>query len=523
MQPNALSLLPPVLVLGSAIITRKLPQSLIIGLVSGALIATNFAPIKTALLMYKHLFDQISDFDNLYVYTFLLCIGMLIAVINHTGATSALAISLKKKIHNAKQAEHATFLISLILALDDYLNCLTAGHVMQPLIDSFGIARAKLAYLIHTFAGPLVILIPISTWAAFITSQIEQAGISSNPQEDVKIAIDPFYVYLRSIPCIYYATFSVITALFIIHRSISYGPMKKVEQQTKDLNKQQNYTDEENQNKNAHISDLLIPLATLLGTVFFGMLYTGNFYLFGGSQTFIGAFQNNQDAFFVLGIASITTLLASLAISFGKKQLTIDKAPLVLWNGFMLMWPAVLLVILASAFGSMLRIDLQTGQYLALSLLHTMHIIYVPLIFFLVSSMSGLLIGSAWGTIALLLPIGISMAYNLVINTDTDIVVLNFIIVTIGSILSGATFGDHTSPIAASGIMAATGAGCKPLDHIKTQYLYNLPPFIGTCLAFLITGLLLNYSWLTILGTSLTVGVITTLGITLLLNKIYNR
>lgn len=459
MQPNALSLLPPILVLISAITTRKLPQSILIGLVSGALIATNFAPIKTVILIYRNLFGQISDLDNIYVYTFLLCIGMLIAVINHTGATNALATSLKKKIHNAKQAEHASFLISLILALDDYLNCLTAGHIMQPLIDSFGIARTKLAYLIHTFAGPLVILIPISTWAAFITSQIEQAGISSDAQENIKIAIDPFYIYLRSIPCIYYAIFSVITALFIIHQSISYGPMKTAEQQTKTINKNQNNTIEDTQTKNAHIYDLLIPLATLLGTVFFGMLYTGNFYLFGGNQTFIGSFQNNQDAFLVLGIASIITLLVSLAISFSKKQLNTQEAPSILWEGFMLMWPAVLLVVLASAFGSMLRIDLQTGQYLASSLLHTMHITYIPLIFFLVSAITGLLIGSAWGTIALLLPIGVSMAYSLVVNANTDIVIVNFIILTIGSILSGATFGDHTSPIAASGIMAATGAG----------------------------------------------------------------
>jgi tetracycline resistance efflux pump len=522
MQVTALSLVPTFLVLLSAIITRKLPQSILLGLLSGALIATNFAIIDSLQLIIKHLYEQVSDVDNLYVYCFLLCIGMLIAIINYTGAASTVATSLKKKIRHAKQAEQATFFMSLLLALDDYLNCLTVGHIMQPLTDSFGISRSKLAYLLHTFAGPLVILIPISTWAAFITNQIEQAGISNDAGENVKLAIDPFYVYLQSIPCIYYGIFTVITALFIIHKSISYGSMATTEQKAK---KEHADTTLEHNNTttDAHVSDLLIPLATLLGSVFFGLLYTGNYYLFGGTQSFIGSFQNNKHAFLVLGVASIITLLVSLTISFSKKQLTTKKAPSILWEGFMLMWPAVVLVILASALGSLLRIDLQTGRYLASLLLHTTNIVYVPALFFAVSAAVGLLIGSAWGTIALLLPIGISMAYSLLDAATTDIELLSFMVITIGAILSGATFGDHSSPIAASGIMAATGAGCEPLEHIQTQMLYNVPPFLGSLMAFLVTGLLLNYTWPVLLGASLITGVLTSISITLLFHKMYNR
>ncbi len=469
-------------------------------------------------MITKHLYNQVADLENIYIYTFLLCVGMLIAVINHTGAAKAFAQALRAKIKTAKQAESTSFWISLILGLDDYLNCLTVGHVMQPLTDSFGIARTKLAYLVHTFAGPLVILIPISTWGAFITSQIEQAGISTSNHENIKLAIDPFYAYLRSIPCIYYAFFAIFTALYIMQRSISYGPMRIEEQKAQEATSRMHKTDV--LPTNSHISDLLIPLSSLLTTVFFGMLYTGNFYLFGGNQSFVGAFQNNPDAFLVLGVASIITLAVSLVISLNKKQLAPKKIAPILWEGFMLMWPAVLLVILASALGTMLRLDLQTGKYLASTLLHTIKLAYIPLTLYIVGVITSSLIGTAWGTIALLLPIGIPMAHSLALSSN-DASLATIIITAIAAILAGATFGDHTSPIAASGIMASTSAGCKPLDHIRTQLPYAIPPLIGAGIAFLTTGLLLQHAWWIILTSSLSFGIITTFAIIELWNKLW--
>ncbi len=519
MQPNALSLLPPMLVLISAIITRKLPTSIMIGLISGGLIATKGSFLKTITTITKHLYDQVADLENLYIYTFLLCIGMLIAVINHTGAAKAFAQALRVKIKSAKQAENTSFWISFILGLDDYLNCLTVGHVMQPLTDSFGIARTKLAYLVHTFAGPLVILIPISTWAAFITSQIEQAGISTTNHENVKLAIDPFYAYLRSIPCIYYAIFAIVTALYIMHRSISYGPMRTAELQAKKTSDRTTQTSETPDN--AHVSDLLIPLSTLLATVFFGMLYTGDFYLFGGNQNFVSAFKNNPNAFLVLGIASIITLAISLTISLSKKQLTPKKTIPILWEGFMLMWPAVLLVVLASTLGTMLRLDLQTGKFLASTLLHTIKLAYIPFTLYIVGVITSSLIGTAWGTIALLLPIGIPMAHSLALSSSNEASLATVIITAIGAILAGATFGDHTSPIAASGIMASTSAGCKPLDHIRTQFPYAIPPLIGAGIAFLTTGLLLHHPLWIILSSSLSIGILSTFCIIELCNKFW--
>lgn len=522
MEPTFLSLLPPVLVLISAIITRKLPISIIFGLIAGGLIATQYTPLQTIELIAKHLYNQVADLENIYIYSFLLCVGMLIAVINYTGAARTFAQALRAKISTVKQAETTSFWISLMLSLDDYLNCLTVGHVMQPLTDSFGIARTKLAYLVHTFAGPLVVLIPISTWGAFITTQIEQAGISNAPDAtSTKLAIDPFYAYIRSIPCIYYAIFAVTSALYIIYRSISYGPMRTFEQQALQNICNEHTGEQDITPTNSTLSDLLIPLGTLLGIVFFGLLYTGNYYLFGGTESLIGAFQQSNDAFLVLGIASINALILSLGISVTKKQLPHNKILSILWEGFVLMWPAVLLVILASTLGTMLRLDLKTGQYLATTLLHTIRITYIPLTFYAVAALTSSLIGTAWGTTALLLPICVPMVYSLMLASQVDISMLTIMTITIAAVLSGATFGDHTSPIAASGIMASTSAGCKSLEHIRTQFPYAVPPLIGAGFAFLATGLLLEYSWATIITVSLIIGVSITFGLIELLNKLW--
>ncbi len=508
MQPSALVLLPPILVLICATITRRLQSSLLFGLICGAFIATQWQPIAAAQLVFERIFTQISDRENLYVYLFLLCVGIVITVINHTGAAYALANYAKAHIKRAKQVERSTFVISLLLALDDYLNCLTVGYVLRPLADRFGIARCKMAYLVHTFAGPLVLLVPISTWAAFVTSQLDQSGISAVQGPGVKIIADPFYVYLGSIPFIYYAILTIATAFIIINRSLSFGPMQRFEHESKKAN----HTEQTTQiNTKAQLSDLLIPLGTLFATVFLGMLYMGDYWLLGGSQSLVGAFKTNQDAFLVLGVSSVITVLVSMLLGYWRTQITADQIPMLVYEGLVLMGPAVMLVILASTLGSILRLDLQTGQYLASLLLHTMQIIYLPIIFFVVAVITSTMIGTAWGTIALLLPIGIPMAHSLIKLSSHDVSALPILLPAIGAILAGATFGDHTSPISAAVIMASTSAGCDPVDHINTQYPYAIPPLLGSCVAFFITGLLTGYAKWFVIGISLSAGIVVTM------------
>lgn len=516
MELTALVLLPPLLVLTLAMITQRLQLSLVAGLIFSSLVAKQFSPIESFMLLCQRLYDQVSSTDNMHAYLFLLCVGIIITLINYTGAAQALAQIALKRIQNKKQVERSTFGLSLILALDDYLNSLTVGYVMQPLVDSFHIARTKLAYLVHTFAGPVVMLVPLSTWAAFITSQLEQSGISASPGKDIKIIADPFYVYIESIPFIYYAIFTIFTAFIIINRSLSFGPMAQFEHEA--LQRRENPVPYERiaTTQNSGISDLLIPLATLFACVLFGILYMGDYWLFGGAQSFIGAFKTNKDALFVLGMASLITVFVGFILAYMRKQITGQDIPQLIWNGTLLMESAILLVILASTLGSILRLDLETGNYLASLLLHCMHITYLPLIFFVVAAMTSFMIGTAWGTLALLLPIGIPMAQSLMqisffgcapeLCNDP----LACIIPAIGAILAGATFGDHTSPIAAAIVMSATSSGCRPIDHLNTQFPYTIAPLTGSVAAFLTTGLLIGSPKYVILTSSLIIGFVIT-------------
>jgi len=521
--PQWIALLPPLIVLTSTIITRHLLFSLSLGLFSGALIATTFRPLEAAALLLKRVTEQITDIDMLYVYLFLICIGILISLLDATGAAKAAALHIRKKINTTPAAEKTTFWLSLSMSIDDYLNCLTVGYVMRPLTDSVGIAREKLAYLLHTFAGPLVVLIPISTWGTFITSQLDSAGIKPTAEEGAKIIADPFWVYLQSIPYIFYSLFAIASAWYIIKKRISFGPMQRAEfiaQQSVHTTLQQDMSD----NK-AHLSDLLIPLAILVVSVGIGMLYAGGYWLMGGTHTLLETLRNNDQAFAVLGISSMITVAASISLSLLRKQIRLRNLGSIAYEGVQLMIGAITLIILASSLGSILRIDLETGQYLASLLLGHLPIMLLPILMFLVGTLTSTLIGTAWGTIALLFPIAIPMAITMAESAPE--VITTILVPTIGALLSGALFGDHTSPIASAGVMAATSAGCKPIAHVHTSYLYAIPALLGAGIAYLLCGIymqpnLLAHTLIRLLS-CLLVGLSTTLAILHLMKRLWSK
>lgn len=522
MHQNALVLLPPIIVLCTAVLTRKLSWSLLAGLISGTLIATQADIVKSGHLLTQRIGEQIFDIESMYIYVFLLCVGILISVIDRTGGATAFAEILRNKITDKKQIKNTSIAISAMLSIDDYLSTLTVGHVMKPLTDNFNVARTKLAYMVHTFAAPLVIMIPISTWGAFITSQIEQTGISTGNHAHIKITADPFFIFLQSIPFIFYSVFTLLAAFFIINRSISYGSMHTFEQQALTKTPQSACKSILSSPANAYLSDLLIPLCTLIFSVFCGMLYMGNCFLFGGTESILCSLQHNQNAFQVLSASGIITLSIALILALFRKQIAIKELPRLCAEGCMLMGPVLLLVILASALGSVLRIDLQTGRYLAQFLINTISVTYLPLIFFVAGAICSTLIGLGWGAIALLLPIGVPMAFSMIQSTYTQVAPLALIIPTIGAILAGSVFGDHTSPMAAAGEIAAASSGCTVADHTRTQYPYALPAFAGACIAYCVTGFMLEYPAFISAGVSLSVGALCTLLIILCMNKYWH-
>lgn len=508
-----LVLLPPVLVLIIALYSKQLIPALGIGIFSAGYIATGgYNPIQALFLIGSRIFTQITDLDNLYTYLFLILIGSLIILLNQTGGAGAFATLFTKHLRSKRMAETSSFLLSCTLFLDDYLSNLTVGHVMRPLTDTFFIPRAKLAFLVHSMTGPLVILAPLSSWAAMIVSQLENTGITAQYDANTKILVDPFYVYLKAIPFIFYSLFLIGSVIFIIRKRISFGPMKvhediahkehnlfggKTPPHTIDI--------QSIQSTPGTLSDFLVPLSSLIITVIGGIAHSGGYYLCGGNATFIQAIKNNQQPFLVMAKASVITFCISVLYALLRNRINVRSIPTTLMQGTLLMLSPIIMVFLASTLGLLLKNDLRTGHYLATILIGNISITILPCMLYITSLIITIATGSAWGTIALMLPIAIplitSMSGLALPITPEQLPILYPVL---GAIFSGAVCGDHISPVSETTIMAASSAGCYPMDHVKTQFVYALPAIIYAFIAFIIAGNIPSY--IQSLITSLSIG-----------------
>lgn len=525
MQPSWLSLLPPIIVLISAFITKKLNPSLLIGLIAATFIASKYSLPDTLRLTADRLMTQITDVDYLYLYGFLLLIGVIILLLGSTGGASSFARTVEGKIKNRKGVESLSLCLSSLLFIDDYLSSLTVGYIVRPLSDKFKIPRVKLAYLIHSLSGPLVILAPISSWVAMIISQLNSSGIGLDTAEGSKIIADPFFVYLHSIPFIFYSFLTIMSIWFIVRKRISFGPMHEHEMIAehknnlfggKEIINQRLAT---NNHKQGKLIDLILPLGILIGSIFLGIAYMGGYWLFGGSNTLLEAFKNNSDTFLVLFSSAVITLVFSLIFSLLRKTISISEVPTIIKDGILLMYPAVLMVFLASALGTVLREDLFVGQYLANLLQGFLSTSMLPCVLFIVATIVATITGSSWGTIALLLPIAIQMILALM-HAQTPLLPhdIGILYPALGAIFSGAVCGDHISPVSETTIMAATSSGSDPLDHSYTQFFYMIPVIISTAIAFAISGYMSSYSTTANVVTSLGVATIVCLGMIYILH-----
>lgn len=501
MQNTIASVIPPFLVLVTACITRKLNPSLIAGLISAAFIATNASPTGAITLLLKRFTEKVLDIDTFYSFGFLIAIGSLIGLVAHTGGVQALAKAIAPRLKKKSSAERYSFFLSMLLFIDDYLSNLTVGTVMRPITDHVGIPRSKLAFLVHSLSGPLVIMVPVSSWVAMITSNLHYAGVGQEAQQYVKIYANPFFVYLNAIPFIFYSIILIASIYFIIHYHISFGPMHAHEQIAATSGNLLGGKPEPvatlavDHSVNGALFDMIFPLATLILSVIVGILYRGNCYLLGGTNSILQALQQNNNPFAVLFFAGIFSLAISFASAVMRKRTSASRISLFIKDGFTLMIQAIIMITLASVLGAMLKDDLHTGEYLARTLLQSMSISLLPFAFFMVSLITAIMTGTSWGTIALMLPIAIPMliatAALPVPLVPADIQLLYPVI---GAIFSGAVCGDHVSPISETTIMAATSTNSYPLDHAYTQIFYALPAIICSGISFLISGQLTQYS-----------------------------
>ena len=473
------ALLPPVIAITLALITKEAYSSLFIGIVVGALFAKGFSPIGALdMIVNDGLVAAISD--NAGIFLFLVLLGIIAALVNAAGGSAAFGRWASKNIKTKVGASLATFVLGILIFIDDYFNCLTVGTVMRPVTDSHRISRPKLAYLIDATAAPVCMIAPISSWAAAVSSTAE--GLDTG--------ISGIQLFIKAIP---YNLYSLLTFVFIIGLSMmqfDYGPMKDFERLARETGELGALKSEEDEkiNPKGRVIDLLLPVAVLIVCCTVGMIYVGGFFgvdAWGGTDCagdFIGAF-GNTDAFIGLPWGGIIALLFTVIYLLLRRVITFKDAMDCIPKGFNAMISPILILTLAvslkatiTSLGASVYVhDLMEG---AASALYSM----LPAVIFLVACVLAFASGTSWGTFGILIPI-----VTAIFPASSELLIIG-----ISACCAGAVMGDHCSPISDTSIMASAGAQCNHLDHVATQLPYVLTVACVCVVGFIVAGFVQN-------------------------------
>lgn len=478
------SLIPPLVAIILALITKEVYSSLFIGCFVGFLLQANFSPLGAAELFINDLSVNIGD--NVGILIFLVILGTIVALMIGAGGSKAYGDWAIRNIKGKKGALGATAVLGLVLGVDDYFNNLTVGNVMRPVTDGHNISRAKLAYICDAIAAPVCIMMPISSWAAAVT------GVINN--EDLG-----FLIFLKAIPYNFYAILTLIFILFMIIMNIDYGPMKTHEDNAARgdvyTTPERPYAGVEEMkfNPNGKVIDLVIPVVILIVGCVSGLIYAG--YL-GGGTTLIEMFANT-DAFFGLPFGSGVALIIIMIYFAVRRSMTFTELMDCLSAGFKQMVPAILILCFAWTIGGVTRYGLGAPEFVA-GLVEVMGPSLknmLPAVIFLIALGLGFATGTSWGTFGILLPIVLEIFTpggfeNLTAEALDAVPIL---MVGVGATLGGAVCGDHCSPISDTTILASTGSQCYHLNHVVTQMPYALTVAAVCFVNYLLTGLLIDH------------------------------
>lgn len=478
------SLLPPLVAIVLALITKEVYSSLFLGCFVGFLLQANFNPVGAAGLFITDLGSNIGD--NAGILIFLVILGAMVALMIGAGGSKAYGDWAVKNIKGKRGALGATAALGLVLGVDDYFNNLTVGNVMRPVTDGHNISRAKLAYICDAIAAPVCIMMPISSWAAAVTGVINNEELG-------------FLIFLKAIPYNFYAILTLIFILFMILWNLDYGPMKTHEENAA---KGDVYTtpdrpyanaDEMKFNPNGKVIDLLIPVIILIVGCVGGLIYAG--YL-GGGTNLIEMFANT-DAFFGLPFGSGIALVIVMIYYMIRRSMSFTELMDCLTAGFKQMVPAILILCFAWTIGGVTRAGLGAPEFVA-GLVEVMGPSLknmLPAVIFLIALGLGFATGTSWGTFSILLPIVLEIftpgGFNNLTAEALDAVPI--LMVGVGATLGGAVCGDHCSPISDTTILASTGSQCYHLNHVVTQMPYALTVAAVCFVNYLITGLIIDF------------------------------
>ena len=463
------ALLPPVIAIIFALKTKEVYISLLLGVVSGTLLLTNFHLVESLNLLFDTVVNCLSKPSNIGILIFLVMLGIIVTLMTKSGGSQAYGKWAKKKMKSSKQSLFSTFILGVVIFVDDYFNCLTVGSVMREITDEFKVSRAMLAYIIDSTAAPVCIIAPISSWAAAVS------GYTSG---------DGFQLFLNTIPFNLYALLTIVMVCYVIGSEFHFGKMKKHELAAQNgdvcFGDDSYQTNEEiSYNQKGKVLDLILPVIVLIMSCIIGMIYTGGFF---DGKDLITAF-SQCDASRGLVYGTFVTLVFVFILYIPRKIISYNEFVECIPEGFKAMVPSILILVLAWSLGDLVSNQLQAGAFVYNTLQSaSISTAILPACLFIVGAGLSFSTGTSWGTFGILIP----MATSLFPEGST------MLVISIASILAGAVCGDHISPISDTTIMASTGAKCNHLYHVTTQIPYALVVASACFIGYLVAGFTQN-------------------------------
>ncbi|GAB5613775.1 Na+/H+ antiporter NhaC family protein [Faecalimonas hominis] len=462
------ALVPPVVAIALALITKEVYSSLFVGILVGALFYSGFSFEGTVTHIFQGgIISVLSDEYNVGILVFLVILGAMVSLMNRAGGSAAFGRWAGQHIKTRVGAQLATVVLGVLIFIDDYFNCLTVGSVMRPVTDKHNVSRAKLAYLIDSTAAPVCIIAPISSWAAAVTGFVKGE--------------DGFSIFIQAIPYNFYALLTIVMMIAIVTMKVDYGPMKIHEDNAK---KGDIYTTPDRPyenastevvNHNGKVIDLVIPIISLIVCCVIGMIYTGGF--FSGTD-FVTAF-SQSDASVGLVLGSFFGLIITIVLYMVRKVLSFSDCMSCIPEGFKAMVPAIMILTFAWTLKAMTD-SLGAAVYVeglvkssAGSLMN-----FLPAIIFLIGCLLAFATGTSWGTFGILIPIVVQAFAN-----DPKLM-----IISISACMAGAVCGDHCSPISDTTIMASAGAQSNHVNHVSTQLPYAVTVAAVSFVTYIVAG-----------------------------------
>lgn len=512
-------LIPPVLTITLAFITKDVIVSLFLGIISGALIAAGGNPIVAILNLTDLMADVLSDGWNIRIFLFCALLGGLVGMLSRTGSANAFGLWARKKINSPKTSLLLAWLCGIIIFIDDYFNSLAVGTVMRPIADKNKVSRAKLAWVLDSTAAPVCILVPISSWVITVMSIVKGSeGFES-------FGMSEFAFFIKAIPYNIYAILTLIMVLTIIFTNRDYGPMKKSQklaEQGKLFNEAYGDAPGEveivtsGRAKNAKMFDMLLPIIVLIISALIMFPFTTYLLTVDGetitsvsqaaASMSLGDAFNNTDASMALWYAVIITVAFTYIYYICRGLFKIKDASEALINGIKSMVPALVILVMAWSIGTIIKSSPADGGLGLASFLSEVVVgggfplALVPAIVFILSALIAFATGTSWGTFAIMIPIVMPIAVGLSASKGLGSAeALNATLICVSAVLGGAVFGDHASPISDTTILSSTGAGCPHLEHVATQLPYALTVAACAFIGFIVGGFTLSAvaAWIT--------------------------